>query len=170
MISASGLKKPNIRCRFPGHSTALSSTPSEPRRRLPITSLGAIVIADAGVASPIARSACGSCRAYRRRRRRADHLRTPPSLCPLSPTKEYDDRFRLAALSGGHSTQTGRTAQRRAIRRTPARLLNSASAQQDAGRRPRRWSRSLSSSNMASKATLTAVELAMGWRRLRPIS
>ena len=58
--------------------------------------------------------------------RKPDHLRTPPSLCPLSPTKEYDDRFRLAALSGGHSTQTGRTPQRRAVRRTPARLPNSA--------------------------------------------
>ena len=26
---------------------------------------------------------------------------------PLSPTKEYDDHFRLAALSGGHSAQAG---------------------------------------------------------------
>ena len=45
---------------------------------------------------------------------------------PASPTQKYDDRFRLAALSGGHSTQTGRTPQRRAVRRTPARLPNSA--------------------------------------------
>jgi transposase len=70
----------------------------------------------------------GLSRAYRRRRRRADHLRTPPSLCPFSPTKEYDDRFRLAALSGSHSTQTGRTAQRRTVRRTAACLPNSAAA------------------------------------------
>jgi hypothetical protein len=45
-----------------------------------------------------------------------DPPRAPPSLCPPSPTKEYDGRFRLAALSGGRSTQTGRTPQRRAVR------------------------------------------------------
>ena len=66
-----------------------------------------------------------------------DHPRASGCLCPLSPTKEYDDRLRLAALSI-HQTQTGRTPQRRAVRRTPACLPGSAAAHaQDAGRRPR---------------------------------
>ena len=74
-------------------------------------------------------------------------------LRPLSPTKEYDDRFRLAALSGGPATQAWSLAQWRAIHRTPARLPNSAAAHaQDARRRPRDgrdfW---LSSSSMTSR-------------------
>ena len=44
-------------------------------------------------------------RTHRRRRRGTSRLRTSPRICPLPPTREYDHRFRLAALSGGHSAQ-----------------------------------------------------------------
>ena len=77
-------------------------------------------------------------RTHRCRRRGTSRLRTSPRFCPLPPTQEHDHRFRLAALSGGHSAQTGRTPQRRAVRRTPACLPCLATAHaQDAGRRPR---------------------------------
>ena len=61
--------------------------------------------------------------------------RTSPTANGL-PTSPMSGRSR--ALSGGHSTQTGRTPQRRAVRRTPACLpgLTAAHAQ-DAWRRPR---------------------------------
>src|SRR6202034_377077 len=77
-------------------------------------------------------------RTHRCRRRGTSRLRTSPRFCPLPPTQEYDHRFRLAALSGGHSAQARGPAQRRALRRTPACLPGSAAAHaQDAGRRPR---------------------------------
>jgi hypothetical protein len=41
------------------------------------------------------------------RRRGTSRLRTSPRFCPLPPTQEYDHRFRLEALSGGHSAQAG---------------------------------------------------------------
>src|SRR5580658_5979987 len=44
-------------------------------------------------------------RTHRCRRRGTSRLRTSPRFCPLPPTQEYDHRFRLAALSGGHSAQ-----------------------------------------------------------------
>ena len=59
-------------------------------------------------------------------------------LRPLPRTQEHDDGLRLAALSGGHSAQARRLAQRRAVRRTAAGLPGPATAHaQDAGRRPR---------------------------------
>ena len=44
-------------------------------------------------------------------------MRASSRLCPLSPTEEHHNGLRLAALSGGHSTQAGSPAQRRALRR-----------------------------------------------------
>ena len=80
----------------------------------------------------------GLSRAHCRRRRGADRLRARPRLRPLPPTQEHDDRFRLAALSGGHPAQAGSPAQRRALRRAAAGLPGLATAHaQDAGRRPR---------------------------------
>jgi len=37
---------------------------------------------------------------------------------PALTNEEYNDRLRLAAVSGGRSAQTGRTPQRRTVRRT----------------------------------------------------
>ena len=77
-------------------------------------------------------------RAHRHRRRGADRVRASSCLCPLSRTEEHHNGLRLAAPSGGRSTQAGSPAQRRAFRRTAARLPGSATAHdQDAGRRPR---------------------------------
>src|ERR1700677_4535852 len=47
----------------------------------------------------------GVSRPHRRRRRGADCLRASSRLCPLPPTEEHHDGLRLAALSGGYSTQ-----------------------------------------------------------------
>ena len=44
---------------------------------------------------------------------------TSARLFSFSPTKEYDDRLRLAALSGGHSTQAWSPPQWRAVPELP---------------------------------------------------
>jgi transposase len=64
----------------------------------------------------------GISRANRRRRRGADRLRASSRLRPLSRTEEHHNGLRLAALSGGRSTQARGPAQWRAVRRTAAGL------------------------------------------------
>jgi transposase len=70
----------------------------------------------------------GISRANRRRRRGADRLRASSRLCPLSRTEEHHNGLRLAALSGGRSTQARSPAQWRAVRRTAAGLPSFAAA------------------------------------------
>ena len=90
--------------------------------------------------SPIVRSACGcipsASSSSPRGRSCAEHRRV---FARLPRTEEHNNGLRLAALSGGRSTQARSLAQWRAFRRTAACLPGSAAAHaQDAGRRRRR--------------------------------
>jgi hypothetical protein len=90
----------------------------------------------AGVVRQSSGQPAGVSRAHRRRRRGAGRVRASPRFCPLPRTEEHNNGLRLAALSGGRSTQTRSLAQWRAFRRTAACLQGSAAAHaQDAGPR-----------------------------------
>ena len=61
----------------------------------------------AGVVRQSSGQPAGVSRAHRRRRRGAGRVRASPRFCPLPRTEEHNNGLRLAALSGGRSTQAG---------------------------------------------------------------